>query len=210
LYPTVSISEGIFPVVSAGNSGADLMPELFVVDPCFKEQFQLSNATPEYSALWQDLPNLFVGTAEQLVPVVELLCTQVSQSGLVIYCMGFDMLNRLGTYCLGFDIPHGFQEAGCLSVGIPFLAACSGCAPQHRTAPVTAPAAVFQFVQVTPTHCPQRIVFLPMLLTRLYLFVVCCTSCPADAEGVCRHLIQLPPLAHPLLHAHKVAAQHSR
>lgn len=71
-------AHGIFPVVPAGSSGADLMPELFVVDPCFKEQFQLPNATPEYSALWQDLPNLFVGTAEQLVPVVELLCTQVS------------------------------------------------------------------------------------------------------------------------------------
>lgn len=53
------------------------MPQLFVVDPCFKEQFQLPNATPEYSALFQELPNLFVGTAEQLVPIVELMCTQV-------------------------------------------------------------------------------------------------------------------------------------
>lgn len=53
------------------------MPHLFVVDPCFKEQFQLPNATPEYQALWQELPNLFVGTAEQLVPIVELMCTQV-------------------------------------------------------------------------------------------------------------------------------------
>jgi uncharacterized protein (TIGR01615 family) len=53
------------------------MPQLFVVDPSFKEQFQLPNATPEYSALFQDLPNLFVGTAEQLVPIVELMCTQV-------------------------------------------------------------------------------------------------------------------------------------
>jgi hypothetical protein len=53
------------------------MPQLFVVDPCFKEQFQLPNATPEYNALWQDLPNLFVGTAEQLVPIVELMCTEV-------------------------------------------------------------------------------------------------------------------------------------
>jgi len=54
------------------------MPQLFVVDPCFKEQFSLPNATPEYQSLWNDLPNLFVGTAEQLVPVVELMCTQVS------------------------------------------------------------------------------------------------------------------------------------
>lgn len=65
----------------AGSTGADLMPQLFVVDPSFKEQFQLPNATPEYSALFQDLPNLFVGTAEQLVPVVELMCTQVRRRG---------------------------------------------------------------------------------------------------------------------------------
>lgn len=67
----------LLPLLRAGSSGSDLMPQLFVVDPSFKEQFQLPNATPEYSALFQDLPNLFVGTAEQLVPIVELMCTQV-------------------------------------------------------------------------------------------------------------------------------------
>jgi hypothetical protein len=60
------------------------MPQLFVVDPCFKEQFQLPNTTPEYTALWQDLPNLFVGTAEQLVPIVELMCTEVRLAPLFV------------------------------------------------------------------------------------------------------------------------------
>lgn len=63
---------------TAASGSADKMPQLFVVDPCFKEQFSLPNATPEYQSLWNDLPDLFVGTAEQLVPVVELMCTQVS------------------------------------------------------------------------------------------------------------------------------------
>jgi uncharacterized protein (TIGR01615 family) len=62
---------------AADTPDDSLLPQLFVVDPCFKEQFQLPNATPEYSALFQELPDLFVGTAEQLVPVVELMCTQV-------------------------------------------------------------------------------------------------------------------------------------
>eukprot|EP00775_Hariotina_reticulata_P008615 gene8615-8796_t len=51
--------------------------QLFVVDPSFKDSFVLSNATPAYAAVWQALPELFVGTARHLVPLVELLCTQI-------------------------------------------------------------------------------------------------------------------------------------
>jgi uncharacterized protein (TIGR01615 family) len=49
-----------------------------VVDPSFKDSFVLSNGTPAYAAVWQALPELFVGTAQHLVPLVEFLCTQVS------------------------------------------------------------------------------------------------------------------------------------
>lgn len=51
--------------------------QLFVVDPCFKDSFLLPNATPSYSRLCDALPNIFVGTAEQLVPLVEFMCSQV-------------------------------------------------------------------------------------------------------------------------------------
>lgn len=62
--------------VPAGSDAAP-SPELFVVDPCFRDSFQLPNATPEYQALWEALPALFVGTAEQLVPIVKLMCDQM-------------------------------------------------------------------------------------------------------------------------------------
>jgi uncharacterized protein (TIGR01615 family) len=52
--------------------------QLFVIDPSFKDAFLLSNATPAYQRLWEQLPSLFVGTAEQLVTVVEFMCSQVS------------------------------------------------------------------------------------------------------------------------------------
>jgi hypothetical protein len=80
LFPLFSLTPPTAPSLTTLPSPGcteDPVPQLFVVDPCFKEQFQLPNATPEYTALWQELPSLFVGTAEQLVPIVELMCTQV-------------------------------------------------------------------------------------------------------------------------------------
>lgn len=51
--------------------------QLFVIDPSFRDAFLLSNATPAYQRLWEQLPGLFVGTADQLVAVVEFMCMQV-------------------------------------------------------------------------------------------------------------------------------------
>jgi hypothetical protein len=51
--------------------------QLFVIDPSFRDAFLLSNATPAYQRLWEQLPSLFVGTADQLVTVVEFMCMQV-------------------------------------------------------------------------------------------------------------------------------------
>eukprot|EP00878_Enallax_costatus_P008188 GHUV01008561.1.p1 GENE.GHUV01008561.1~~GHUV01008561.1.p1 ORF type:complete len:361 (+),score=105.39 GHUV01008561.1:1158-2240(+) len=51
--------------------------ELFVVDPCFKDSFLLSNGSPAYNRLCDMLPSTYVGTAEQLVPLVEFMCSQM-------------------------------------------------------------------------------------------------------------------------------------
>lgn len=51
--------------------------QLFVIDPSFRDAFLLSNATPAYQRLWEQLPGLFVGTADQLVAVVEFMCMQM-------------------------------------------------------------------------------------------------------------------------------------
>lgn len=57
--------------------------QLFVIDPSFRDAFLLSNATPAYQFLWEQLPRLFVGTADQLVTVVEFMCSQVGMLLLV-------------------------------------------------------------------------------------------------------------------------------
>lgn len=69
--------------VAAGTPSADRLAgqaantQLFVVDPCFRDSFLLSNATTSYQCLCDELPPLFVGTAEQLVPLVEYMCHQM-------------------------------------------------------------------------------------------------------------------------------------
>eukprot|EP00882_Tetradesmus_deserticola_P001878 GHRQ01002014.1.p1 GENE.GHRQ01002014.1~~GHRQ01002014.1.p1 ORF type:complete len:500 (+),score=147.81 GHRQ01002014.1:1190-2689(+) len=65
---------------SSPDSSSCLSPtaaQLFVIDPSFKDAFLLSNASPAYQCLWEQLPRLFVGTADQLVTVVELMCSQM-------------------------------------------------------------------------------------------------------------------------------------
>lgn len=61
-----------------GGSGA-----LFVVDPCFKEQFSsasIAATNPVYSALVAALPSVVVGTAEGLAPLVKFFCEQMEVS----------------------------------------------------------------------------------------------------------------------------------
>lgn len=43
---------------------------LYVVDPMFREQFELAGASSSYTALLQLLPDVFVGTPAQLQPIV--------------------------------------------------------------------------------------------------------------------------------------------
>lgn len=72
---------------NSSSNPADLSAtQLFVVDPAFKEQFALPTSTAQYLNLFEQLPDLFVGTAEQLVPIVELMCTQVPYDGSGMWC----------------------------------------------------------------------------------------------------------------------------
>jgi uncharacterized protein (TIGR01615 family) len=64
-------------VALKGDNGAQ---ELFVVDPAFKEQFALSQPPRAYEALWEALPDVFVGCAEEVVGVVELMCEEMSKA----------------------------------------------------------------------------------------------------------------------------------
>lgn len=65
-----------FLLVTAQNcpcAGVD-----FIVEPHFKEQFEIRHATPRYSGLLAMLPPVVVGTAAQLKPLVQLLCAEMS------------------------------------------------------------------------------------------------------------------------------------
>ncbi|GAX77427.1 hypothetical protein CEUSTIGMA_g4872.t1 [Chlamydomonas eustigma] len=58
---------------SPGQVGSGL-----VIDPNFKDQFHTPNMTQRYSKIWSMLPDVFVGQASQLSPLLQLLCYELS------------------------------------------------------------------------------------------------------------------------------------
>ena len=52
--------------------------EAYLVDPKFKEQFEIAHPTERYTELLDALPAFFVGTEDRLVTLVELLCSEMS------------------------------------------------------------------------------------------------------------------------------------
>ncbi|KAK9830187.1 hypothetical protein WJX72_010189 [[Myrmecia] bisecta] len=60
------------------NDSAAVPQRDVVVEPRFKEQFQIAHSTPAYDALLQAVPLDFVGTSTRLRALVELLCAEVA------------------------------------------------------------------------------------------------------------------------------------
>ncbi|KAL6745201.1 hypothetical protein V8C86DRAFT_70813 [Haematococcus lacustris] len=58
------------------GSGPGPKHQGYVVDPAIKDYFQAAAATPRYQAVWGALPEVFVGPASQLVPLLQLLCAE--------------------------------------------------------------------------------------------------------------------------------------
>lgn len=52
--------------------------EALLVDPKFKEQFEIAHPTERYTELLAALPDFFVGTENRLITLVELLCSEMS------------------------------------------------------------------------------------------------------------------------------------
>ncbi|KAL4431017.1 hypothetical protein ABPG75_006273 [Micractinium tetrahymenae] len=50
----------------------------FIVEPHFREQFEISHPTPRYSGLLALLPAVLVASAEQITALVQLLCAEMS------------------------------------------------------------------------------------------------------------------------------------
>lgn len=49
-----------------------------IIDPCFREQFEIAHATPRYAAVLEALPAVYVGPEDRMPALVELLCTEMS------------------------------------------------------------------------------------------------------------------------------------
>lgn len=50
----------------------------FVVDPCFKEQFEIAHVTPRYACILAEVPAAFIGTEEQIIALVEVMSKEIS------------------------------------------------------------------------------------------------------------------------------------
>jgi len=61
---------------ATGVSGA----ATYVIDPCFREQFEIANPTVQYSTVLSEVPREFVGTEERVTQLVELLSGELKKS----------------------------------------------------------------------------------------------------------------------------------
>ena len=93
---------------------------MFVVDPVFRDKFHVAKTTPAFASLWSCLPEVFVGTAEQLVPLVQLVCGEVSLG--VVLAMTFFL-----TVCLAVS------EIGSMKRNLPVSGCSTLCTAQQDT-----------------------------------------------------------------------------
>ncbi|GAX75107.1 hypothetical protein CEUSTIGMA_g2551.t1 [Chlamydomonas eustigma] len=53
---------------------------LIIIDPCFKDHFHVGGSSEEYKQLVHLLPDIFIGTAEDVDSVAKFLCNEVAIS----------------------------------------------------------------------------------------------------------------------------------
>lgn len=67
-----------FLLVSGDPEFGSPQQKEYIVDPYFRDQFHIPQPTQAYEELMRQLPGEFVGTAARLVPLVQLLCEEMS------------------------------------------------------------------------------------------------------------------------------------
>lgn len=50
----------------------------YIVDPHFKEQFEIAHVTDRYNAILMTVPSVYVGSEDRIGPLVEFLCSEMS------------------------------------------------------------------------------------------------------------------------------------
>ena len=63
---------------AAAAPGSSQARQQYVVDPVFKDQFEIAKPTPRYAALLASLPDDFVGPMEHVIPLVSFLCSEIA------------------------------------------------------------------------------------------------------------------------------------
>ena len=53
---------------------------MYIVDPCFKEQFEIPHVNARYARILEDVPVSFIGTEEQVIAVVEIMSKEISRA----------------------------------------------------------------------------------------------------------------------------------
>ena len=65
---------------SSNDSIASTFTTTIIIDPFFREQFEVPVASSRYASLVGALPAVYVGTQEHLIPLVELMCEEMSRA----------------------------------------------------------------------------------------------------------------------------------
>ena len=51
----------------------------YIVDPCFREQFEIPHVCPRYDCVLSEVPATFIGSEEQVIAVVEIMSKEISR-----------------------------------------------------------------------------------------------------------------------------------
>jgi hypothetical protein len=102
---------------------------IIIVDPTFKDQFAITRPTPRYTAVLEALPAVFVCRIDQVRPVVELLCAEMSlafhSTGIVLppWRYAKSMLSKWLPRRGSLDVNVKLATAGGVGVAVPVMKA---------------------------------------------------------------------------------------
>ena len=72
-----------------------------MIDPCFREQFEIANPTAQYSTVLAEVPREFVGTEEGVTQLVELLSAELKKS----FQVGHQLSPLMTSFVVGRESP---------------------------------------------------------------------------------------------------------
>lgn len=73
-------SQACFPLCAGVCQSASHQHTNYIVDPCFREQFEIGHVTPRYNTVLSQVPATFIGTEEQVIAVVEIMSKEISRA----------------------------------------------------------------------------------------------------------------------------------